>query len=328
MAAKPNIYQGKERDNLTQDCDTGFGHLLALRLNKMRFFVIASVLDTESDGAKALKANACNSSLLRIIKVDVTKDDDFIAAKKFVDEALTKHHFQLHAVVNNAENVNVNSKVELYSRIISFGNKTYIERFNCAILVINECLPVRNCRALAAFASHYQENMQAFAVGTTSQQSDTESDGVKALKASASNSSLLRIIKVDVTKDDDFIAAKKFVEKILIEQNLELHAVVNNAGIALSYLTEWYPNATVKNVEISTIIILNILVRLKGKLINFQKLYHLHIRNNNDTIKALKSNNFFFKKKNLEQSNNINKIFFQNKLEKNLFKKNFFKTVG
>ncbi|KAJ6641113.1 Retinol dehydrogenase 16 [Pseudolycoriella hygida] len=79
----------------------------------MRFFVIASVLDTESDGAKALKASASNSSLLRIIKVDVTKDDDFIAAKTFVDEALTKHHFQLYAVVNNA-GVNITYPSEWY----------------------------------------------------------------------------------------------------------------------------------------------------------------------------------------------------------------------
>ncbi|KAJ6641114.1 Retinol dehydrogenase 7, partial [Pseudolycoriella hygida] len=83
-------------------CGSGFGHLLALRLNKMRFFVIASVRDTESDGAKALKASACNSSLLQIIKVDVTKDDDFIAAKKFVERTLIEQNLELHAVVNNA----------------------------------------------------------------------------------------------------------------------------------------------------------------------------------------------------------------------------------
>ncbi|KAK8753854.1 hypothetical protein OTU49_017301, partial [Cherax quadricarinatus] len=64
-------------------CDTGFGHLLALTLDKMGFKVYAGCLVPEGDGARSLLQEA--SSKLKVLRVDVTKDDEVRAAYKTIE---------------------------------------------------------------------------------------------------------------------------------------------------------------------------------------------------------------------------------------------------
>lgn len=80
-------------------CDTGFGHLLALTLDKMGFKVYAGCLVPEGDGARSLLQEA--SSKLKVLRVDVTKDDEVRAAYKTIEHDMADD-LGLWAVVNNA----------------------------------------------------------------------------------------------------------------------------------------------------------------------------------------------------------------------------------
>ena len=72
---------------------------------------------------------------------------------------------------------------------------------------------------------------------------DPDGPGAKQLKQSASNKLLLQVVKLDVTSEDDQKATFKLVEKWLTERNLQLYAIVNNAGIAHSSLIEWHKSS-------------------------------------------------------------------------------------
>lgn len=78
-------------------CDTGFGNLLAKRLDFLGFRVYAGCLTEQ--GAKTLKA-AC-SKQLTIIEIDVTKDVSIQKAREQVERKLPKGK-GLWAIVNNA----------------------------------------------------------------------------------------------------------------------------------------------------------------------------------------------------------------------------------
>ncbi|KAG0719192.1 D-beta-hydroxybutyrate dehydrogenase, mitochondrial [Chionoecetes opilio] len=80
-------------------CDTGFGRSLAARLDNMGFKVFAGCLMPEGEGARSLLKEA--SPRLRVVSVDVTKDDVVRAACKTVEEGLAEDE-GLWAVVNNA----------------------------------------------------------------------------------------------------------------------------------------------------------------------------------------------------------------------------------
>lgn len=67
-------------------CDTGFGNLLARKLDKSGFKVFACCLFPDESGAKTLEAEC--SSKLRIVKLDVTSDDDAEAAYQVVEKDL------------------------------------------------------------------------------------------------------------------------------------------------------------------------------------------------------------------------------------------------
>ena len=71
---------------LVTGCDTGFGNLLARKLDKAGFKVLACCLFPDGSGAKQLKADC--SSQLKIIKLDVTSDKDVDAAYEVVEEEL------------------------------------------------------------------------------------------------------------------------------------------------------------------------------------------------------------------------------------------------
>ncbi|XP_033735850.1 D-beta-hydroxybutyrate dehydrogenase, mitochondrial-like isoform X2 [Pecten maximus] len=77
-------------------CDTGFGHILAKRLDDCGYKVYAGVLSKESPGAMVLHAR--QSDRLHVIKLDVTKDDDVQKALEYVNATGQG----LWAIVNNA----------------------------------------------------------------------------------------------------------------------------------------------------------------------------------------------------------------------------------
>ncbi|XP_028983543.1 D-beta-hydroxybutyrate dehydrogenase, mitochondrial [Betta splendens] len=83
---------------LITGCDSGFGHQLAQRLEGKGFMVFAGCLFPEGAGAQSLAQNS--SGNLKILRMDVTSDEDVQQAKKIVQENLPKKG--LWAVVNNA----------------------------------------------------------------------------------------------------------------------------------------------------------------------------------------------------------------------------------
>ncbi|XP_073318244.1 retinol dehydrogenase 7 isoform X1 [Pagrus major] len=83
---------------LITGCDSGFGHQLARCLDHKGFVVFAGCLFPEAAGAQSLIRQS--SSNLKILKLDVTNDEDVQQAKKIVQESLPEKG--LWAVVNNA----------------------------------------------------------------------------------------------------------------------------------------------------------------------------------------------------------------------------------
>ncbi|XP_014821894.1 PREDICTED: D-beta-hydroxybutyrate dehydrogenase, mitochondrial-like isoform X2 [Calidris pugnax] len=71
---------------LITGCDSGFGHLLALRLHRLGFTVFAGCLCPGGDGARRLQREeaAAGSGRLRVLRLDVTRDRDVLAAKELV----------------------------------------------------------------------------------------------------------------------------------------------------------------------------------------------------------------------------------------------------
>lgn len=83
---------------LITGCDTGFGHSLALRLDRLGYQVFAGCLFPDGVGAKTLKTTA--SSRLHVLHLDVTKDDHFQDALSYVRQNLGDN--VLWALVANA----------------------------------------------------------------------------------------------------------------------------------------------------------------------------------------------------------------------------------
>lgn len=79
-------------------CDSGFGHMLAQRLDDLGFHVFAGCLFPDGDGARTLRKSA--SSCLHIVTLDVTNGDSVLKAAAYVEENLKEN--VLWAVVNNA----------------------------------------------------------------------------------------------------------------------------------------------------------------------------------------------------------------------------------
>ncbi|XP_055937560.1 retinol dehydrogenase 7-like [Argiope bruennichi] len=83
---------------LITGCDSGFGNMLAKRLDSKGFHVFASCLNTESEGASKLKAKCSNR--LHILPLDVTKNESVEKAVEYVKANLGSS--ELWAIVNNA----------------------------------------------------------------------------------------------------------------------------------------------------------------------------------------------------------------------------------
>ncbi|KAH9504111.1 Retinol dehydrogenase 16 [Bulinus truncatus] len=79
-------------------CDTGFGHMLAIKLCKEGYKVYAGCLDVEGEGAKSLQMYT--SSALKVLQLDVTSLDQIEAARDFITDDLMGN--VLWAIVNNA----------------------------------------------------------------------------------------------------------------------------------------------------------------------------------------------------------------------------------
>ncbi|XP_049511925.1 retinol dehydrogenase 7 isoform X1 [Dermacentor silvarum] len=69
---------------LITGCDTGFGHLLADRLAEEGFLVFAGCLEAAGAGAKILRER----TNIRVLQMDVTKEEDILAAVEIVEKAL------------------------------------------------------------------------------------------------------------------------------------------------------------------------------------------------------------------------------------------------
>ncbi|XP_068612600.1 D-beta-hydroxybutyrate dehydrogenase, mitochondrial [Brachionichthys hirsutus] len=83
---------------LITGCDSGFGHQLARRLDGKGFVVFAGCLLPRGPGARSLAEQT--SGNLKILKLDVTEDEEVERARKTVRENLPEKG--LWAVVNNA----------------------------------------------------------------------------------------------------------------------------------------------------------------------------------------------------------------------------------
>lgn len=90
--------QTENRAVFVTGCDSGFGHLLAKRLDFLGYPVFAGCLDDNSSGAKGLKR--ISSDRLQVVKIDVTSDSSVNDAVSFVEENLGTS--ELWAIVNNA----------------------------------------------------------------------------------------------------------------------------------------------------------------------------------------------------------------------------------
>ncbi|XP_068531764.1 D-beta-hydroxybutyrate dehydrogenase, mitochondrial-like [Anas acuta] len=86
---------------LITGCDSGFGHLLALRLHRLGFTVFAGCLCPGGAGAQRLQREAAaGAGRLRVLRLDVTCGRDVQAAKELVLSHLPDRGFW--GLVNNA----------------------------------------------------------------------------------------------------------------------------------------------------------------------------------------------------------------------------------
>lgn len=85
---------------LITGCDSGFGHLLAKKLNKLGFTVIAACLDSKA--SEKLVLETVFPQRMLVTKLDVTRDQDVQNCYDAVVQMLHNNGIQLWAIVNNA----------------------------------------------------------------------------------------------------------------------------------------------------------------------------------------------------------------------------------
>jgi len=88
------------RSVLVTGCDTGIGHEVARHLDMLGCYVFAGCLDTASEGAQRLRVEA--SPRLKLVKMDVTKDEEVMKAVEYVECNLPLGCEGLWSVINNA----------------------------------------------------------------------------------------------------------------------------------------------------------------------------------------------------------------------------------
>ena len=85
---------------LITGCDTGIGHEVARHLDMLGCHVFAGCLDTASEGAQRLRVEA--SPRLKLVNIDVTREDHVRMAVEYIEENLPQGCEGLWAVINNA----------------------------------------------------------------------------------------------------------------------------------------------------------------------------------------------------------------------------------
>ncbi|XP_062270538.1 D-beta-hydroxybutyrate dehydrogenase, mitochondrial [Scomber scombrus] len=148
---------------LITGCDSGFGHQLALCLDQKGFVVFAGCLSPEGAGAQSLMRRS--SSNLKILKLDVTSDEDVQQAKRMVQNNLPAKG--LWAVVNNA-GISDWGEIE-WSTFNDFRNMVDINLFGCirtsiAFLPLVRAAKGRMVYVSSIFAFFNCLNMGAYSV--------------------------------------------------------------------------------------------------------------------------------------------------------------------
>lgn len=142
-----NVQDGSGYGVLITGCDSGFGHELACCLDRRGFVVFAGCLSPEGAGAQSL--NRQSSGNLKILKLDVTKDEDVQGAKRTVQENLPEKG--LWAVVNNA-GISDWAEVE-WSTIEDFRTMVDVNLFGCIRTSIAFLPLVRAAKGRMVFVS-------------------------------------------------------------------------------------------------------------------------------------------------------------------------------
>ena len=96
----------RDKAVLVTGCDSGFGFATALKLNADGFLVVAGVLDPEASRDK-LTAAADHPDRLRVIRLDVTSEEEVVQARDFIvnlqqEQEAAGRPVVLFALVNNA----------------------------------------------------------------------------------------------------------------------------------------------------------------------------------------------------------------------------------
>ncbi|XP_075452147.1 retinol dehydrogenase 7-like [Ascaphus truei] len=96
---RPVCLDPEGRAVLITGCDSGFGNLLAHRLQFMGFTVFATCLFPEGEGAQSLIKNSAPGKL-KVVRLDVTSDKEVAEVKQYVQDNLPEKG--LWGIVNNA----------------------------------------------------------------------------------------------------------------------------------------------------------------------------------------------------------------------------------
>ena len=132
---------------LISGCDTGFGHGLAIQLDKQGFNVLAGVF--VADNINSLKSEL--SSKATVFRLDVTKQEDIDATFALVKEKTNV----LHALVNNA-GIGAGAYVDWVTleemhKIMDvnfFGHVTMTKNFLPLLIVKRDCRVVNICSVM------------------------------------------------------------------------------------------------------------------------------------------------------------------------------------
>ena len=87
---------------LITGCDTGIGHLSALVLNRLGYYVFATCVNLKEDSVKTFLGKAAQPSRMKILQMDITKRAQVIAAIEVVNEVLKNESLVLYGLINNA----------------------------------------------------------------------------------------------------------------------------------------------------------------------------------------------------------------------------------
>lgn len=91
-----------DKSVLITGCDTGFGLTLAKHLTSLGFNVFAGCLLADKDGPGATELRGLANPRLKVIQLDITKQEDWDKALEFVQKNLISTSSGLWGIVNNA----------------------------------------------------------------------------------------------------------------------------------------------------------------------------------------------------------------------------------